>query len=357
MAEKKEKVGKQEKAVKEMGVEERLELIKRNTAEIIREDELIELLKNKKQPVVYWGTSPTGKPHIGYLFPALKMADLVKAGFKLKILLADLHAALDNVAWPILEKRYEYYSAVIPALLQAIGVDIKNVEFVKGSDFQLKPEYMFDVLRMSSFVSVHDANKAASDVVKMGDNPKLSGLIYPIMQAMDEIYLEADCQLGGTDQRKIMVLARENHPKIDYKPRIEIMNPLIPGLTAGGKMSASVEESKIDLLDDEKTVEAKINKAYCLEGDLNNGLLPFMKYVIMTMKKDSHKSFIVERPEKFGGNKSYSRYEDIEKDFVEKKLHPMDLKKAIAREINVILSPIRKNKDKFDKIAKEAYGK
>jgi len=354
MVEHKEKDG---KLKKEMNTEERLALIKRNTAEIIKEEELVELLKNKKHPVVYWGTSPTGKPHIGYLFPALKMADLIKAGFKLKILLADLHASLDNVPWPILEKRYDYYSAVIPALLQAIGVDIKNVEFVKGSEFQLKPEYMFDVLRMSSFVSVHDANKAASDVVKQGDNPKLSGLIYPIMQAVDEIYLEADCQLGGTDQRKIMVLARENHPKIDYKPRIEIMNPLIPGLTAGGKMSASIEESKIDLLDDEKTVEAKINKAYCLEGDLNNGLLPFIKYVIMVMKKDYHESFLIERPEKFGGNKKYSGYEELEKDFAEKKLHPMDLKKAIAREINKILAPIRKNKEKFDKIAKEAYGK
>lgn len=348
---------KKEKAGKEMSVEERLALIKRNTAEIIREEELIELLKKKKHPVIYWGTAPTGKPHIGYLFPALKMADLIKAGFKLKILLADLHAALDNVPWPILEKRYDYYSAIIPLLLQAIGADIKDVEFVKGSDFQLKPEYMFDVLRMSSFVSVHDANKAASDVVKQGDNPKLSGLIYPIMQAMDEIYLEADCQLGGTDQRKIMVLARENHPKIDYEPRVEIMNPLIPGLTAGGKMSSSVEESKIDLLDDEKTVEIKINKAYCLEGDLNNGLLPFMKYVIMVIKKDNHESFLIERSEKFGGNKKYSNYEELEKDFAEKKLHPMDLKKAIAREINKILAQIRQNRVKLDNIAKEAYGK
>jgi tyrosyl-tRNA synthetase len=357
MIEKKEKVVKQEKAEKELSVEERLALIKRNTAEIIREEELVELLKKKKHPVVYWGTSPTGKPHVGYLFPALIMSDFIKAGFKLKILLADLHAALDNVPWPILEKRYDYYSEVIPLLLQAMGVDIKNVEFVKGSDFQLKPEYMFDVLRMSSFVSVHDANKAASDVVKMGDNPKLSGLIYPIMQAMDEIYLEADCQLGGTDQRKIMVLARENHPKIDYEPRVEIMNPLIPGLTAGGKMSASVEESKIDLLEDEKTVESKINKAYCLEGDLNNGLLPFLKYVIFVMKQDKGDSLLIERPEKFGGNKKYSTYAELEKDFVEKKLHPMDLKKSIAIEINKILAPIRKNKERLDRIAKEAYGK
>ncbi len=341
--------------VKNMSVEERLALIKRNTEEIIGEGDLKKLLSEKKKPVVYWGTAPTGRPHIGYLFPALKIADLLKAGFKVKILLADLHAALDNVPWPVLEKRYDYYKAVIPELIKAIGADIKNLEFVKGSDFQLKAEYMFDVLRESSFVSVHDATKASSEVVKQKDNPKLSGLIYPIMQNLDEIYLEADAQLGGTDQRKIMVLARENLPKLDYESRIEIIHPLIPGLVQGGKMSSSIEESKIDLIDEKETVEKKINKAYCLEGDLDNGLLPFLKHVIFIIKGDNKQKFKVERPAKFGGTVEYSDYAHLEKDFVAKKLHPMDLKQAVAREINAILEPIRKQKAKLEKLSKEAY--
>jgi len=338
-----------------MDIKQKIELIKRNTQEIIGEDKLEKLMKEKEKPVVYWGTAPTGKPHIGYMLPALKIADLLKAGWHVKILLADLHAALDNVPWPVLEKRYFYYKEIIPLLIQSIGADVKELEFVKGSDFQLQSEYMFDVLRESSFVSVHDANKAASDVVKMGKSPKLSGLIYPIMQNIDEVYLEADAQLGGSDQRKIMVLARENLPKLTYDPKIEILNPLIPSLLQGGKMSASVEESKIDLLDDEKTVGKKINKAYCLEGDKENGLLPFLKYVIMVIKGDKKESFTVERPAKFGGNAVYTNYEDIEKDFLAKKLHPMDLKQAVAKEINSLLEPIRKKKDKLMKLAKEAY--
>jgi len=341
--------------VKDMSIEERFELIKRNTEEIIGEEDLKKLLKGKKQPVVYWGTAPTGKPHVGYMFPALKIADLLNAGFKVKILLADLHAALDNVPWPVLEKRYEYYKAVIPELLKAMGADTKNLEFVKGSDFQLQSEYMFDVLRESSFVSVHDATKAASEVVKMGKSPKLSGLIYPIMQNIDEVYLEADAQLGGMDQRKIMVLARENLGKLGYDSRIEILHPLIPGLVQGGKMSASVEESKIDLLADKKTVETRINKAYCMEGDKENGLLPFVKYVVMTIKGDKKEKFVIERPDKFGGNIEYDNYEDVEKDFVDKKLHPMDLKQAVAREINELLDVIRKQEKKLSKLAKEAY--
>jgi len=338
-----------------MDINERLELITRNTQEIITLSELKVLLKKKKKPTIYWGTAPTGRPHIGYLAPALKMADLLKAGFKVKILLADIHAALDNVSWEILEKRYKYYEKIIPLLIKSIGANPKDLEFVRGSDYQLKKDFIFDVLKLSTIVSVHDAHKAASDVVKMGDNPKLSGLLYPLMQALDEVYLDADAQLGGTDQRKIMVLARENLSKIGYQPRIEIMNPLIPGLTQGGKMSSSIDDSKIDLIDDEKTIQNKLNKAYCIEGDINNGIFPFLKFILMVIKKDKNETFLVERPMKFGGSLEYSNYEAIEKDFINNKLHPMDLKNSIANEIAKLLAPIREHKSELEKISKEAY--
>ena len=337
-----------------MDTEEKLALIKRNTEEILTEGDLKKLLKEKKQPVVYWGTAVTGKPHVGYFFPMLKIADFLKAGFKVKILLADLHAALDNVPWPVLEKHYLYYEKVISLILEAIGVNNKNFEIVKGSDFQLKPEYMFDVLRMSSFVSAHDANKAASEVVKQVDNPKLSGFIYPIMQAVDEQYLEVDIQLGGTDQRKIMVLARENLPKIGYRSRVEIMNPLIPGLI-GKKMSASVEKSKIDLLDNEKEVEEKIKNAEFTSGNVDNGVMAFLKYVIFTIKKDNKEKLVIRRDKKFGGNVEYQDYFNLEKDFLSGKLHPLDIKNSVALEINKLLKVFRDNKNILDKLAKEAY--
>jgi len=337
-----------------MDADERFELIKRNTEEIITEPELKELLRKKKKPVVYWGTAPTGKPHVGYFLPALKIADFLKAGFQVKILLADLHAALDNVPWIVLEKRYDYYEEIIPLMIKAIGVDVKNLKIIKGSEMQLKPEYMYDVLQMSSHVSIHDATKAASDVVKMGGNPKLSGIIYPIMQATDEQYLEVDCQLGGTDQRKIMVLARENLPKIGYNSRIEIINPLIPGLI-GKKMSASDEKSKIDLLDDDKTIRNKIQNAECAAGETDNGILAFLKYVIMVIKSDKKENFAVKRSKEHGGDKVYKEYSEVERDFVEKKLHPLDLKNAVADEIINILKPIQKNRKELEALAKKAY--
>lgn len=338
-----------------MTPEEKLAIIKRNTQEIVTEEELLNLLKTKKQPVVYIGTAITGKPHIAYYSWVLKLADFLKAGFKVKLLLADLHGALDNCPWDVLEKRYKYYSNVIPLMFKSIGADIKNFEIVKGSDFQLKKEYVVDLLKLSTSTSIHDAKKAGSEVVKFGDNPKLSGLLYPLMQALDEQYLKADVQYGGVDQRKILMFARENLPKVGYKPRVEFMTPMLPGLT-GKKMSASDPKSKIDLLDDEKTVQKKLQKAYCEEGKVeDNGVLAFLKHVIMTLKEEKGEKFTIERPEKFGGNVEFNSYQEIEDAFVKKKLHPLDLKNGLAKEVNKLLEPFRKNKAKLDKIAKEAY--
>ena len=101
---------------------------------------------------------------------------------------------------------------------------------------------------------------ASSVVVKQLENPRVSGLIYPIMQALDEEYLKADVQYGGIDQRKILMFAREYLPKIGYRARVEVMTPMIPGLI-GEKMSSSYEESKIDLLDSYDVIKKKLNKA------------------------------------------------------------------------------------------------
>jgi len=339
-----------------MDINERLDLIKRNTQEIITEDELLNMLKEKKHPVVYLGTSVTGRPHIGYFAWVQKLADFLKAGFKVKVLLADIHGALDNTPWDLLEKRYKYYAIVIPAMIEAMGGDLEYFEMIKGSEFQLEKKYVLDVLRMSSLTSVHDCTKAASEVVKMGDNPKLSGLIYPIMQAVDEQYLNVDVQLGAVDQRKILVFAREFMPQIGYSKRIEVMIPFIRGLTPDGKMSSSVRQSKVDLLDDENTIKDKLKNAFCEEGNPENGVLDFALTVIMTQKTDKGEEFIIERPEKWGGNMHFKTQDELREAFISKQLHPLDLKNALAREINIMLEPIRKKFHGKDHIIKDAYG-
>ena len=339
-----------------MNIQQKLALLKRNSQEIVTEEELEKLLKEKDQPAVYLGTAITGRPHVGYFLWVLKMADFLKCGFKVKLLLADIHGALDRTPWNVLDKRFEYYSKVIPAMFEAIGSDIKNFEIIKGSNFQLEKEYVLDMLKMATEATVHDCKKASSDVVKQVENPKIAGLIYPIMQSLDEQYLSVDVQYGGIDQRKILMFAREHLPKLGYKPRVEFMTPLIPALSKSGKMSASDKTSKIDLIDPPEEVNKKMNAAFCPEGQTEgNGVLAFCRYVIMTLKQDSADEFIIERPEKWGGNQAFKTYDELESAFVKKELHPQDLKQAVAREINKLLDPIRNKMENHQELVKEAY--
>ncbi len=335
---------------------EKLNLIKRNTEEILTDEELVELLRVKKEPVVYVGYAPTGKPHIGYIISAMKIRDFVKAGLKVKILLADIHAMLDNLKTPIdlMEARVQYYKAILSELYKALGIKLSKIKFVRGSDFQLKKKYIMDVYKLSALMSVERCKHAASEVVKFGENPKLSGFLYPLLQALDEEYLKVDIQYGGLDQRKILGFARESHPKLGQKKRVAIMSALLPSLSGSDKMGASESESsKIDLLDSEEEIISKINKAYCPEGDVENAIMKLMKYVIMVLKEDNKEIFLVKRREEFGGNVEYKSYAELEADFIAKKLHPQDLKEALADELVKILRGL--NKSKLLVLQKKAY--
>lgn len=326
-----------------MTPEERLALIKNNLAEVLGEDQLRSILQ-ERDPKVYWGTATTGKPHIAYFVPMTKLADFLAAGCHVTILFADLHAYLDNMKapWELLRLRAQYYEVVIKGILESIGVPLDKLRFVKGTDFQLSREYILEVFRMSSMVTEHDAKKAGAEVVKQVDHPLLSGLIYPGMQALDEHFLDVDVQFGGVDQRKIFVFAEKYMPALGFKKRIHLMNPMVPGLT-GSKMSSSEADSKIDLLDDTKAVEAKIRKAFCEEGNIEqNGVLPFVKFVLFPVFKLKRiPCFEIKRPEKFGGDVSFSSFEELEAAFARKKVFPLDLKNAVAGYINMLLDPIR----------------
>src|SRR3989338_6738587 len=242
-------------------MQDRLELVRRNTQEILTEEELKQLLEHNKHPVAYLGIAVTGPFHMGYLVPLGKMFDFHKAGIKNTLLIADIHAALDDLKapWDALKLRAEYYQKCVELSFPWE----EKPRFVQGSSFQLSKNYINDMLKLSTLTTVKRATRAASEVTRM-KNPKVSELIYPLMQALDEQYLEVDIQLGGIDQRHILAYAREYLALIGYKPRVEIMTPLVASLKGPGtKMSASIPESNIRVYDSEQAIKEKISKAYC----------------------------------------------------------------------------------------------
>ncbi|MBU2519792.1 MAG: tyrosine--tRNA ligase, partial [Nanoarchaeota archaeon] len=87
----------------------------------------------------------------------------------------------------------------------------------------------------------------------------------------------------------------------------------------------------------------------------NNGVISFVKHVIMVMKNDNKKEFVIKRPEKFGGDLSYNDYKLLERDYLEKKLHPQDLKTAVAEEVNEMLEHVRKRFETKKDLIKRAF--
>jgi len=191
-------------------------------------------------------------------------------------------------------------------------------------------------------------------------------LLYPPMQAVDIHFLDVDIAHAGMDQRKIHMLARDIFPKMGWKVPVAIHHKLLSGLNFleevsredGGariedgkiinKMSKSNPNSAIFIHDSPDEIKSKINKAWCEERKIeNNSLLEISKEIIF--HKNNEMS--VERPEKFGGNVTYSSYEELELDFVNNKLHPMDLKKTVTRLLTPIISTINEKISLSDEIS------
>ncbi|KAG1084333.1 hypothetical protein G6F42_021829 [Rhizopus arrhizus] len=182
--------------------EQKYDLITRNLQEVLGADEMKKILAERDLKM-YWGTAPTGRPHIGYFVPMTKIADFLSAGVEMTVLLADLHAFLDNMKAPLelVQHRVKYYEQMIKTVLTSLGVPIEKLKFVIGSSYELSKEYTMDNFRLCALVTEHDAKRAGAEVVKQVASPLLSGLLYPGMQALDEEYLKVDAQFGGVDQQ------------------------------------------------------------------------------------------------------------------------------------------------------------
>ncbi|WP_321420420.1 tyrosine--tRNA ligase [uncultured Methanomethylovorans sp.] len=313
---------------------DRLELIKRNVQEIVTEEELQELLKNKDSPVAYVGYEPSGKIHLGHVLTVNKLLDLQNAGFQIIVLLADVHAYLNQKgSLEEVRKTADYNRDCFVAL----GLDAQKTKFVYGSDFQLTPDYMLNVLKLTTTASLNRARRSMDEVGRKMDDPKVSQMVYPMMQAIDIALLGVDVAVGGIDQRKIHMLAREGLPALGFKSPLCIHTPILLGLD-GKKMSSS-SGNFISVDDSEEEINQKMKKAFCPAGEVSeNPMLELFRYHICPR----YGEIIFERPEKYGGNLVCRGYTELTTVFSEGTLHPMDLKKGAAKYMNLILEPVRK---------------
>ena len=343
-----------------MGLEKKLELVKRNTAEIVTEQELAKLLEEKKQPIVYHGFEPSGELfHIGYIIGINKHIDFQKAGLKLKILLADFHAFLNEKgSLDEIKKTARKYALGF----EALGVDVKKADLifaflripVDGAMFFLAGviyftvnsswlQYKFledfsDVMKLALKVRMLRAKRSMTLVGREEEDPHVSQFLYPLMQAVDMKHLGVDIAFGDFAQRKMHMLAREELPSLGFKAPIAIHHEFMHGLQ-GGKMSSSQPKSSIIINESPSEIKKKIGGAFCPAKQIKeNPVLEICKFIIFSREKELK----IERDRKYGGDLHYTSYSEIEKDFACGKLHPLDLKKAVAASLEKILAPVRK---------------
>ncbi len=313
---------------------DRLALITRNTEEVVTKEELEALVNSDKQCSAYVGYEPSGKIHMGHVLTVNKLLDLQQAGFMITVLLADIHAYLNEKGTMDEVRKIADYNK---RCFIALGLDEKRTRFVLGSSYQLDQKYMMDVLKLARSTTLNRARRSMDEVSRDAENPKVSQMIYPIMQALDIAHLGVDVAVGGIDQRKIHMLAREGLPDLGYRAPICIHTPILPGLD-GKKMSSS-KGNYISVDDTPEDMKKKMRGAFCVEGEVrDNPVLALFKYHIMPR----YPGINVKRPEKYGGDLHYENYEALESDFAEKKLHPFDLKTVAAWYMNEILTPVRK---------------
>ena len=316
---------------------ESMKILERNVEEIITREELKETLESKSKSKLraYVGFEPSGSVHIGHLPIINKLRELQRIGFHIIVLLADIHAYLNEKgSFEQIREIADYNKRCFAAA----GLS-EETEFIFGSSFQMDEEYMMNVLKLATVTTEKRARRSMDELSRSKEDRKVSQTIYPLMQAIDIAFLDIDVAVGGIDQRKIHMLSRENLPKLGFKPPICIHTPLLIGLD-GEKMSSS-KKNYIAVDEPLNSISEKLRTAFCppkiAEG---NPILQIYKHTIFPSLEHGG-GVTIKRIVKHGGDVHYDSYEDLERDYVQGRLHPLDAKLVALKYLNEVLGPIR----------------
>jgi tyrosyl-tRNA synthetase len=341
-----------------MDVEEKLDKVLRNTVEVVTREELGELLASNPKPRGYIGFEPSGLVHIGWLVWMYKVKDLVEAGVDFYVLEATWHAYINDKLGGDLElirKAARYTRRV----LEAIGVDTSRVHFVDAEELVSDKDYWGLLLRSAKKTTLARVRRALTIMGRTVDEAEtdFSKLIYPLMQVTDIFYLDLDIALGGLDQRKAHMLARDIAEKLGVKKPIAIHTPVVSGLLGPAKkrivergevdeilvevkMSKSKPETAIFLHDSPEEIRGKVMKAYCPPRIVEfNPVVEINKYLLF---QQPGFTLHVERPPEYGGALDITSIEELESLYTSGGLHPLDLKKATAEALVEFVGDIQR---------------
>ena len=229
-------------------MKESLELIKRGIDEVLTEDDLVSKLKSKKQLTVKVGFDPPAPDlHLGHTVILNKMRHFQDLGHKVVFLIGDFTGRIGdpsgkNKTRPSLdkeelEKNAKTYSDQVFKILNKDLTDIRfNSEWCEdlGADGIIGLASKYNLGRMLERDDFSKRYKANQQIA-------IHEFLYPLIQAYDSIALNADVEMGGTDQKFNLLVGRELQRAFDQEPQVCITLPILEGLDGINKMSKSLD--------------------------------------------------------------------------------------------------------------------
>jgi len=230
-----------------MNLEQALAEISRGTEEILVQEELVEKLKSGKKLRIKAGFDPTAPDlHLGHTVLMNKMRQFQDMGHTVIFLIGDFTGLIGDptgksVTRPPLTPdeiaaNAQTYKEQVFKILDPEKTEIRfNSEWFskKGADFMIKLAGQLSVARM---LERDDFKKR----FKNNQSISIHEFLYPLVQGYDSVALEADVELGGTDQRFNLLMGRELQKGEGQDPQTVIMTPLLEGLDGEKKMSKSL---------------------------------------------------------------------------------------------------------------------
>ncbi len=353
-----------------MDIEARIGLVLRYpTEEVLTVGELRELFLTGEKLRHYIGFEISGFIHLGTgLVSMSKLVDFQRAGIETTIFLADIHSWLNNKLGGDLDAirrvAVTYYRETFRLLIHALGGDPDSTRFILGSNlYHHNDEYWFLLMDIARNVTLSKVKHSLTIMGRKGeeDSVPFAWLVYPPLQVADVFALGAHIPHGGIDQRRAHILAREVAHKVRFYPLtlgerrvrpVAVHHRLLPALNMEAppsskeemsslKMSKSVPQSAIFVHDSPEEIRDKLLRAYCPPREIEYN--PVMEIARLVGFREQRSSpFVIERPAKYGGPVEYWTYEELEAAYREGKLHPLDLKMAVAEELARLLEPVRR---------------
>ncbi len=231
-----------------VSIEESLAIIKQGAVEIISEDELRERLNEERPLRIKAGFDPTAPDlHLGHTVVINKLRQFQELGHEILFIIGDFTAMIGDptgrnvmrktlTAKEVAENAKTYRDQVLKILMPEKTKILFNSEWMgkKTAVDMIKLASSYTVARM---LEREDFKKRYNNEQPIS----IHEFFYPLIQGYDSVAIEADIELGGTDQKFNLLMGRELQKNYGQPPQIVLMMPIIEGTDGVRKMSKSLE--------------------------------------------------------------------------------------------------------------------